>query len=93
MNWARIKHLAGHYAYGLFASAWNGGVGAVAGILGIDSASLTGALPDARILNAHEMVAAFGGAFLMRGIIWLASHPLPASIETTPPFGGDQIKP
>lgn len=81
-----FKKLAKHYIYGLFASAWNGGIGAVAGILGIDGASMSGLSGEARVLNVHEMIAAFAGAFVLNGIFWLKSHPIPDTIETEPPF-------
>lgn len=49
----------------------------LAGIIGIDGASLTGLSTQARILNAHEMFAAFVGGFLMHGLFWLKAHPMP----------------
>ena len=81
-----MKKIVIHYLYGLFAAAWNGGIGAVAGILGIDGASMTGVAGDAHILNLHEMIAAFGGAFILNAIFWLKAHPLPDDIATTHPF-------
>lgn len=82
-----------HYALGLFASSWNGGISAVAGILGIDAVAMTGAdaaitgNQAARVLNAHEMVAAFCGAFIIHAFMWLKAHPLPETYnDTTPPI-------
>lgn len=66
-----------HYLWGLAASAINGGVSSLAGIIGIDGVSITGLSADARVLNWHEMIAAFAGAFVVHGLFWLKSHPLP----------------
>lgn len=80
-----FKSAAKHYLLGLLAASWNGAIGAVAGILGIDSAAMTGAAPDARILNGHEMLAAFVGAFVLHGIMWLKAHPMPETYDDTQP--------
>ena len=74
-----------HYLAGLIASSWNGGIGAVAGILGIDAVAMSGAT-QTHVLNWHEMLAAFGGAFVLHAIMWLKSHPLPEDYDTTAPF-------
>lgn len=66
-----------HYLWGFGASALNGGVSSVAGIMGIDGAALTGISNEARVLNLHEMAAAFAGAFFVHGLFWLKAHPLP----------------
>lgn len=68
-----------HYLWGLGASMVNGGISSVSGILGIDGVSMTGLSSQARILNGHEMLAAFCGACLVHGIFWLKAHPLPES--------------
>lgn len=75
-----------HYVLGLLAAAWNGGIGAVAGILGIDTVAMTGATTEARILNGSEMLAAFAGAFVLHAVMWLKAHPLPENFQTDPPF-------
>jgi len=80
----RVKSYIVHYAYGLFAAGWNGAWNAVAGIVGIDAAAMSGATTDARILNAHEMGAAFVGAFVIHGVLWLKSHPIPEQLPTDP---------
>lgn len=77
---------ARHYLLGMLSASWNGDVGAVAAILGIDGASTTGISSQARVLNLHEMVAAFAGAFVISGIFWLKAHPLPENWNTQPPF-------
>lgn len=74
-----------HYLMGLLASAWNGGIGALAGILGVDAAAMTGATQQARILNLHEMLAAFSGAFLLHAIMWLKAHPIPEDFDSDQP--------
>ena len=81
-----ILKYARHLLAGLLSSMWNGGIGALAGIFGIDGASLTGAAPQARILNMHEMASAFVGACILHGIFWLKSHPLPETYDTAAPF-------
>ena len=81
-----LRVAARHYLLGLMSASWNGGIGAVAGIFGVDGASMTGLLADARILNWHEMIAAFCGAFVIHGIFWLKAHPLPEDWNTQPPF-------
>lgn len=67
MNSTLAKTLR-HYFAGFLAASWNGGIGSVAGILGIDGAAMIGATQDGRILNWHEMGAAFFGAFVLHGI-------------------------
>ena len=78
-----------HYFWGLAASAMNGGVSTVAGIIGIDGASLTGLSNQARILNTHEMISAFVGALVVHGLFWLKAHPLPENY----PFDSDSSTP
>lgn len=76
-----------HYLRGFLASGWNGAIGSLAAILAVDSAAMTGATQQAHVLNAHEMVAAFCGTFLLHGIMWLKAHPLPEDFtDTVPPF-------
>lgn len=79
-----------HYLLGLLAASWNGGIGAVAGILGIDGMSLTGVSTEARLLNWQEMIGAFVGASVIHGIFWLKAHPLPEDWRTQPPFPVNQ---
>ncbi len=86
MNPTTLARTAKHYFAGMVAASWNGGIGSVAGILGIDSAAMSGASPDARILNWHEMGAAFLGAFVLHGIFWLKAHPLPENYDSQAPF-------
>lgn len=86
MNKTTILRFFRHYFAGMLASMWNGGIGAVAGILGINGASLTGVAPDARILNISEMLSAFAGAVVLHGVFWLKSHPLPENFDTALPL-------
>lgn len=81
-----LVRTAKHYLAGLLAAAWNGGIGSVAGILGIDGAAMSGAANDAHVLNWHEMGAAFLGAVVLHGVFWLKAHPLPESYDSTAPF-------
>lgn len=81
----KFASLLKHYALGLFSASWNGAIGAVAGILGIDAVAMSGTTAQARILNWHEMAAAFGGAFVLHGIMWLKNHPLPEDYDQTNP--------
>jgi hypothetical protein len=81
-----FKKFIRHYLAGMLASMWNGGIGAVAGIMGINGASLSGVAPDARILNASEMLSAFVGAVVIHGVFWLKSHPVPENFGTRSPF-------
>lgn len=83
MNIEKIKSAIRHYLFGLFASSWNGGIAAVAGILGIGAASMSG-VADIHVLNWKEMGAAFGGAFVLHAIMWLKSHPIPTEIGQQP---------
>lgn len=81
-----LRIAARHYVLGLFSASWNGGIGAVAAIFGIDGASITGLSTEAHVLNWHEMLSAFAGAFVISGIFWLKAHPLPENWNTQPPF-------
>lgn len=75
---------AKHYFAGFLACSWNGGIGAVAGILGIDGASTF--TSEVHALNWREMGAAFIGACVLHGILWLKAHPLPETYDSTAPF-------
>lgn len=85
MNPALLKFIR-HYFAGLLATMWNGGIGSVAAILGIDGAAMIGATQNARILDWHEMSSAFIGACVLHGIFWLKAHPLPETFDSTAPF-------
>ena len=85
MNIDKIKSAVRHYIWGLLASSWNGGIAAVAGILGIGAASMSG-VTDVHILNVKEMASAFAGAFVLHAVMWLKSHPIPTEIDTNPPI-------
>lgn len=84
MNPVLAKFLK-HYTAGFLAASWNGAIGAVAGILGIDGAAMTGA-GDVQVLSWHSMAAAFVGAFVIHGVFWLKAHPLPETFDTAAPF-------
>lgn len=85
-----------HYVLGLGSASFNGGISSLAAIFGIDAVAFTGAdaaaLPaqqTARILNVHEMICAFLGAFVIHGVMWMKAHPLPETYDdTTPPMRG-----
>lgn len=81
-----------HYLAGMLASAWNGAIGAVAGIGGIDGAAMTG-IGDVQVLSLHSMGAAFAGAFVIHGIFWLKAHPLPEDFQTNSPFFPAPVNP
>lgn len=82
----KLKSAVLHYLAGVLAAAFNGGIGSVAAIAGIDGVSLSGVANDARVLNGHEMLSAFLGACVIHGIFWLKAHPLPENFESAPPF-------
>lgn len=84
MNPDKIKSAIKHYLFGLFASSWNGGVAAVAGILGIGAVSMSG-VADVHVLNWKEMASAFGGAFVLHAVMWLKAHPIPTEVPTDAP--------
>ncbi len=81
-----LAKTARHYFAGMLAASWNGAIGSVAAILGIDGAAMIGATQDARLLNWHEMGSAFLGAFVLHGIFWLKAHPLPENYDSAAPF-------
>lgn len=83
---AKFKSAALHYLAGALAAGFNGGIGSVAAIAGIDGVSFSGISSQARVLNAHEMLAAFLGACAIHAIFWFKAHPLPENFDTTPPF-------
>lgn len=84
-----LRLAARHYVLGLFSASWNGGIGAVAAIFGIDGVAVSGLSAQAHVLNWHEMVSAFVGAFVVSGVFWLKGHPLPENWNTQPPFPMD----
>jgi hypothetical protein len=75
-----------HYLAGVLSAGWNGAIGAVAGIMGIDGTAITGLSSEVRILNWHEMAAGFAGAFVLHGVLWLKAHPLPEDYDSAAPF-------
>lgn len=75
-----------HYLFGLLACSWNGGIGAVSAIVGVDAVAMSGATQQARILSPHECGAAFLGAFVLHAVMWLKSHPIPEDFDTKPPM-------
>jgi hypothetical protein len=75
-----------HYLYGLLASSWNGGVGAVAGILGIDTVAVATNAANTHILSGKEMLSAFAGAFVLHAFMWLRKNPLPETLDSDAPF-------
>lgn len=77
---------AKHYVAGLIAASWNGGIGAVAGVLGVDSVAMSGVASDVRVLNFHEMLSVFLGAVVLHAVFWLKAHPLPETFDTEAPF-------
>ena len=81
----KILSFIRHYIAGLLSTMWNGGIGAVAGILGIDGVSVSG-IADTQILDWKQMVSAFIGACVLQGIFWLKAHPLPENYDTAAPF-------
>lgn len=89
----KFLSFAKHYLFGLITSSWNGSIGAVAAILGVDAVAFTGAdaaLPagqqSARVLNVHEMISCFVGAFVLHAFLYFKSHPLPETLDTNSPF-------
>lgn len=85
----KIASFIKHYVFGLLTSSFNGATSAVAGILGIDAVALTGvdqavdkASNSARILNVHEMISCFVGAFVLHAFMYFKSHPLPETLST-----------
>lgn len=98
MTTDKIKSAAKHFGWGLLATMWNAGWASVAGVLGIDAVAITGvdtglggAASQARLLNWHEMLAAFAGACVLSGIQWIKAHPLPTDIDTEPPFPAPKV--
>ena len=96
----KITNFVRHYFFGLLTSSWNGAIAAVAGILGIDAVALSGvdhavdaASQTARVLNVHEMLSAFVGAFVLHAIIYFKSHPLPDTFDTNPPIPVPPVPP
>lgn len=86
MNSKSIIRAVKHYVFGLLASSWNGGISAVAGILGIGVANVSG-IPDVHVLNGSEMASVFAGAFLLHAVMWLKTHPVPTEFhDTNPPI-------
>jgi hypothetical protein len=80
-----LAKTAKHFLAGMLAAAWNGAIGSVAGILGIDSAAMAG-VPNVQVLDWRGMASAFIGAFVVHGIFWLKAHPLPETYDNTAPF-------
>jgi len=93
VNSDKLKSFAKHYFFGLLTSSWNGAIKAVAAIVGIDGIALTGldqavhkTAESARVLNMHEMVAAFLGSFAWHAFIYFYTHPFPETLDANPPI-------
>ncbi len=74
-----------HFLAGFLSSAWNGGIGALAGIMGNDGAAMAG-VPDVQVLSFKAMFAVFFGAAILHGVFWLKAHPLPEEYDSASPF-------
>lgn len=81
-----LVRAAKHYLLGLVASSWNGGIGSIAGILGIDAVAMVDVTGKAHLLTPKEMGSAFAGAFVLHAIMWLKKNPIPETYESDPPF-------
>ena len=96
----KIASFIKHYIFGLLTSSFNGATSAVAGILGVDVIALTGAdqavdkaSQSARVLNVHEMISCFIGAFVLHAFMYFKSHPLPETLDTNPPMASPKVPP
>ncbi len=72
---AKLKRYALHYAFGLFATAWNGGVGAIDAFLGIAAGAAVS--PSISEPNWRMALAVFATAFLRNALLYFQQHPLP----------------
>lgn len=80
--WRAVKH----YAYGLFAKSWNGGIAAIYAFIG--QAVGHGLDPDAFDMPGWKTLAyTFGVAFSIQALGYFKDHPLPDKLpESSPPF-------
>jgi hypothetical protein len=78
--WRYVKH----YAYGCFAKSLNAGIAAAYGIVGAAAGS---ALFPQKIQTPNwEMAGSiFATAFCVTALGYFKDHPLPQSLESTPP--------
>lgn len=82
----RILKALKHALFGLFATMWNAGWNAACGIAGIDGIAMSGLSDHVHVLSLHEMLSAFVGAAVIHGALWIKNHPIPESLDTTPPM-------
>lgn len=72
---AKLKRYIAHYLFGLFATAWNGGIGAIDAFLGIAAgAAVTSSISEP---NWRVALAVFATASIRNALLYFQQHPLP----------------
>lgn len=75
---------AKRYVRAALASGFNGGIAAVAGIVGIDAdRAFTSAGAAVTLLSVKEMAGALVGGFIIHFFMWLHAHPLDEDYDTS----------
>lgn len=77
----KFKSYATHYIEGTAASAFNGGVAAIAGIVGPAAVNAVGA--HVTPLTPHQLFATFAGAAVMSAISYFKANPIPVETPIT----------
>lgn len=64
-----------HYAEGVAASGFNGGIAALGAIIGPGAAALVGV--QVQNLTPHQVAATFIGGFALKAFTYFQAHPIP----------------
>ena len=78
----KLKSYATHYAEGVLASAFNGGVAALAAIVGPAAATAVGVAVPA--LSPHQIGATFAGGAALSAFNYFRAHPFPVDEPDSP---------
>jgi hypothetical protein len=71
----KLRSYTAHYIEGTAASAINGGIAAIAGIVGPAAVNALGA--HVAPLTPHQLVATFAGGASMAALSYFRAHPIP----------------
>ena len=72
----KLKNWLLHYAYGAFASVWNGCFSTLKVSFGAAGASASGLL-DLHDITFKGMASLLGGTILFHAVIYFSTHPIP----------------
>ena len=74
-----LLYYSKHYVFGLATAAFNGGIAAIAAIVGPSVAGAVGVTVPS--LSPHQVAATFAGGCALAAFNYFKAHPLPEKLE------------